>query len=270
VRFELDASTELAGAQVSVTSPLTEPEADSHNPVPVDVSVPEGTPPGTYEVVLTATAVGEGDVIIHKPRGRKVRPGGVERRIGTMQFRVVAPPPPPVVDPPVQPPPHVPGDPAVPPPDVPVTPPVVAPPPSLPPDEVPQAKRARLRLSLVALPRHAYSGGYARYRVVVRNVSRVAAIRTRVCERLPASVQFVRASRRVRFVGRELCFDRGRLRGGRALAARVVVHVDTDARPGLVRARATASAANADRARARARMRVLRRPTPPRSAPVTG
>jgi hypothetical protein len=160
------------------------------------------------------------------------------------------------------------GETVVPPPAGP-TPGPVGEPPAPVPAQV-EAPRARFRLSLVALPRHAYSGGYASYRVVARNVSHQPAVRARICERLPGRVQFVRASRHVRFAGPELCFGRRRLPGGSALTARVLVHVDTDARPGLTSARATATAANADRARARARMRVMVRAVAPRRAPVTG
>jgi hypothetical protein len=265
VRFDLAASSELAGAQVTLGDDSLSPGSDSHSAVPVRVSVPAGTPPGRYEVSLTATAVGDGDIIIHKARASKVEVGGVEHRTGTMAFRVVprTPPPPPPGDP-GEPPsePHE-GPGAPPPPTQPgARPPVGAPP------ETP--RRAHFRLSLLARPRHAYSGSYARYRVVARNVAGVAAVRARVCTRLPASVQFVRASRSMRFAGRELCFGRHRLAPGSALAARVVVHVDTDARPAVIRAHATATAANADRARARARLRVMRRALVPRPAPVTG
>jgi hypothetical protein len=91
-----------------------------------------------------------------------------------------------------------------------------------------------------------------------------------VCERLPARVQFVQATRRVTFRGRDLCFRRTRLGAGGSMAALVYVHVDTDARAGMAHASATATAANAHPARAHARLRVLRRAAPPHRAPVTG
>jgi uncharacterized repeat protein (TIGR01451 family) len=108
------------------------------------------------------------------------------------------------------------------------------------------------------------------YRVAVRNVSRVAALRTRVCTQLPSVVQFVRATAGVRFAASRLCFDRRRLAAGAQAAARLVAHVDVDAAPRLTRAHADAAAANADPVRARARMRGLRRPCRPRHVPVTG
>jgi uncharacterized repeat protein (TIGR01451 family) len=282
VRFQLAASSDLEGARVVLEEAALQPATDSSNAVGAVVSVPADTPPATYAVDLSATATGAGDPIIHTA-------DGVERRAGRMTFRVVAAPPsPPVPDPVVVPPP--PPDPVIvpPPPPDPVPDSVVAPPPPAdpvvaPPLPVPApvhappehrqprpAPRARFRLSLAARPRRAYSGGFATYTVVARNVSREPAVRTRVCETLPARVQFVRATRRVRFVGRDVCFDRRRLGAGASLATLVVVHVDTDARPGMARARATATAANADRAGARARLRVLQRVAPPRRAPVTG
>jgi hypothetical protein len=136
--------------------------------------------------------------------------------------------------------------------------------------DAPRAVRARLALSLTALPRRAYSGTNVSYLVTVRNASREPALRTRTCAQLPRVVQFVRAPAGVRFSGSRLCFSRRRLAAGAAAAARLVAHVDVDARPGMTRARATAAAANAGRVRARARMRVLRRPCPPRHTPVTG
>jgi uncharacterized repeat protein (TIGR01451 family) len=267
VRFELAASSELFGATLSLGDASLSPSSDSHNPVSVDVSVPAGTPAGTYSVDLTATAVGEGDIIVTKVRTSRVQSGGVERRVGRMTFQVVDPSPPPP-DPEPEPPagPHEP-PPVVVPPQVPDgTPPVGSPR----PHPHPRPRRARFKLSLVALPRHAYSGSYARYRVVARNASHVPATRTRVCTRLPATVQFVQASRPMRFAGRRLCFGRHRLSPGGHLAARVLVHVDTDARPGLIRADCVVTAANADRALARARVRVMSRPVVPRPAPVTG
>jgi uncharacterized protein DUF11 len=134
----------------------------------------------------------------------------------------------------------------------------------------PRAVRARLALSLTALPRRAYSGTNVAYRVKVRNVARVAALRTRTCAELPRVVQLVRASAGVRFAGSRLCFTRTRLAAGAQAAATLVAHVDVDAQPGMTRARAHATAANADPVRARARMRVLRRPCPQEHVPVTG
>jgi uncharacterized repeat protein (TIGR01451 family) len=174
-----------------------------------------------------------------------------------MQYRVVEPPPAPV---PV-------GDPPPPPT---ADPPAPIPPPVPVPIDTPRSVRARLALSLTALPRRVYSGSNVSYRLVVRNVSREPALRARVCARLPGSVQFVGATTRVWFAGSELCFDRARIAAGDEVAERVVVHVDVDAHPGMTRARATASAANADLSRARARMRVIRRPCHAQRAPVTG
>jgi hypothetical protein len=214
-----------------------------------------------YEVSLTATALGEGDTIIHKPRAGRLAVGGTEKRTGTMQFRVVDPPAPPV--PPA-------GDPP-PPPPVDDPPPLSPPPPPAPgPVDAPRAVRARLALSLSALPRRAYSGSNVSYQLVARNVSHDAAVKARVCVRLPGNVQFVRATALARFVGSELCFDRPRLAAGEEVAERLVVHIDVDAHPGTTRAHATAVAANAALVRARARMRVLRRPCRPQHAPVTG
>jgi hypothetical protein len=131
--------------------------------------------------------------------------------------------------------------------------------------------RAKLRLSLAATPRRAYNGTNASYLVIVRNVSREPARRTSVCVTLPRMMQFLDATRRMRFRGRSVCFERlSRLRRGDSFAARVRVHVDTDAWTGVARAAASAVAANANRVRARAELRVLRRPDERRAAPVTG
>lgn len=257
VRFD------LASSAGTVSRQTLEPAADSENAISVDVPVPAGTPAGVYEVSLTAAAVGEGDVIIHKARAGRLHVGGVETRTGTMTYRVVDPPPPAPPDPPVAPPP----DPAPPQTE---TPPTPAPIPVPLPVDTPRAVRAKLALSLDALPRRAYSGSRVSYRVVVWNLSAQPAVRARVCIALPSQVQLVRAPSSVRFSGSELCFDRKRLRPGAAAAERVVVHIDVDARAGMTHARATASAANAVLVRAHARMRVIRRPCPPRHVPVTG
>jgi hypothetical protein len=251
----------LASAAGAVSLQTLEPAADSHNAVRVDVPVPAGTPAGVYEVSLTATASGDGDTIIHKVRAGRVRAGGVETRTGTMTYRVVDPPPPPAaVPPPVAPPSSPPA----------ADPPLLPPAPAPGPVEAPRPVRAKLALSLEALPRHAYSGTRVSYRVVARNVSAQPAVRPRVCVGLPSLVQFVRATTSVRFAGSDLCFGRARLGPGAAATERLVVHIDVDARAGVTSARATASAANAALVRARARMRVIRRPCPPRHAPVTG
>jgi hypothetical protein len=247
VRFQ------LASPAGTVSRQTLEPAADSDNAVSVDIPVPAGTPAGVYEVSLTATAVGEGDAIIHKVRAGRLQAGGVETRRGTMTYRVVdppPPPPPPVAEPPAQ----------LPPPPAPVPGPV----------DTPRPVRAKLALSLEALPRRAYSGSRVSYRVVARNVSGEPAVRARVCVGLPSPVQFVRATTEVRFAGSALCFDRARLRPGAAVTERIVVHIDVDAPAGMTRARATASAANAALVRARARMRVIQRPCRPQRAPVTG
>jgi hypothetical protein len=249
----------LASSRGTLSRQTLRPETDSDSAATVDVAVPPGTPAGVYEVSLTATALGEGDTIIHKVRAGRLAVGGVEQRTGTMQFRVIDPPVPPAVDTPPPPPPPAPA--------------VDPPPPSFPaptPVDAPRAVRARLALSLGALPRRAYSGTEVSYRLVARNVSREPASRARVCMRLPGNVQFVRATTRMRFAGSDLCFDRPRLAAGAEVAERVVVHIDVDARAGSTRARATASAANADLVRARARMRVIQRPCRAQHVPVTG
>jgi hypothetical protein len=243
----------LSASEGALSQQTLSPAADSDNSLTVDVAVPAGTAPGDYEVSLTATAVGEGDVVIQKSRPGRLRVGGTQRRIGTMIYRVVAPAPasdPPAVDPP--PAPHA------------------EPPPVPLPVHAPHTARARLSLSLTALPRRAYAGTNVSYRVAARNVSREPALRARVCARLPPVVQLARATAGVTFAGSELCFDRPRLAAGAQVAARLVAHVDVDAHAGPTLARATASASNAALVRARARMRVLRRPCHTERAPVTG
>jgi uncharacterized repeat protein (TIGR01451 family) len=226
------------------------------------VSVPADAVPGVYEVELTATAPGGSDVVIFKSgtAARAEAPADrTQRRTGVMRFRVVATQPgdDPLAAPPVteqsRPPASTP---------VPGTPEPAAP--------VAPAPRAVLGLSLSALPRRAYNGDHASYLLVARNRSRLPARGMRVCETLPGRVQFVQASRRVRFAGRRVCFREKRLSPGASVAALVYVHVDTDASPGMARARASATASNAERARARAQLRVLRRAAAPRRAPVTG
>jgi uncharacterized repeat protein (TIGR01451 family) len=258
--FPLSASTELDGARVSLEHESIAPDADSDTRVDVDVAVPAGTPGGTYTVALTASAHSEdGGIVVTRRRAKVVAQEG-ERRVGTMTFRVPGPPahPDPAVAAAPEPEPRAPTVPAAAQPAAP-EPPVAA-----------VRSRARLRVWLSATPRRAHGGDHASYLVVARNASAVTARRTRVCQTLPGEVQFVQATRRVRFRGRRLCFGRARLGRGRSLVALVYVHVDTDARAGMAHAWATAAAANADSARARAGLRVLRRAAPPRRAPVTG
>jgi hypothetical protein len=267
--FGFTATSELDGASVSVDGQVIESGA---NTVPVHVAVPADAQVGTYAVTLLASASGDPDVIIHRQTlTSAIHNGGTVLRSGTMTFRVVAPPP--EVEEPTQTPAPAPA-PAPPPTPVPATsePPLGAVPPAMPPaaPAAPAAARARLRLSLTPLPRKAHSGDYVSYLLVAQNAAREPARRTRVCQTLPAHMQFVRASRRLRFRGRDLCFDRSRLTPGDALATLVYVHVDTDAPAGLARARAVARASNSDRAEARARLRVLRRAAVPQRAPVTG
>lgn len=262
--FGWSATTDLDGATVSVEQQAIEAGA---NPVDVAVEVPAGTPLGTYEVQLSATASGDPDVIINRQAvASGAQAGGTEQRTGAMTFRVVAPPP---DEPASSEPPQSRVDEPAPAAGTPL--PVAAPP--LPVPATPAAQRtprAKLRLSLTPLPRRAHSGDYVSYLLVARNAARQAARRTRVCETLPGRVQFVQASRPARFHGRDLCFDRGRLAGGDSLAAVIYVHVDTDAPAGMARASAVATASNAGRARARAGLRVLRRAAAPQRAPVTG
>jgi hypothetical protein len=257
----------LSASDGTVSQQTFQPASDSDSVATVDVAVPADTEPGDYDVELTATALGEDDGVIRKVRGARLHIGGSQTRTGTMTYRVVAPQPPvpPAVDPPSSPP-----APPDPPPVQHTETPPPAPVPVPVPVGAPRAVRARLALSLTALPRRAYSGTNVSYRVVVRNVSREPALRTRTCALLPHVVQFVRATAGVRFAGSRLCFDRRRLDAGAEAAAKLVAHVDVDARPGMTHARATAAAANAGRVRARARMRVLRRPCRPQHTPVTG
>jgi hypothetical protein len=240
--FDLGAASALPGAGLAVEAERFVPEEDSARGAGVRVDVPAGAAPGVYEVELTAAVAGRGDP---------------QRRRGWMRFEVVAAEqPPPVAHPP----------------PVASAPPVA--PPALPQPTVraaPRPARPRLALSLVAAPRRAFTGDRARYRLVARNLSpRATARRTRVCQRLPGRVQYAAATRRVRFVGRSVCFDAGALRPGERAGARIRVRVNVDARPGRARARAVVSAANARSARARASLRVVRRAQAPRAAPVTG
>jgi hypothetical protein len=259
----------LGSPDGTVSQQTLQPSSDSDSVVTVDVAVPADAAPGEYDVSLTATAPGEDDTVIHKVRGARYHVSASQTRTGTMTYRVVAPSPqPPAVD---APPPSVDPPPVVAPPAAQHTEtPPPAPVPVHVPVDAPRAVRARLALSLTALPRRAYSGTNVSYLVTVRNASREPALRTRTCAQLPRVVQFVRAPAGVRFSGSRLCFSRRRLAAGAAAAARLVAHVDVDARPGMTRARATAAAANAGLVRARARMRVLRRPCPPLHTPVTG
>jgi uncharacterized repeat protein (TIGR01451 family) len=262
-QFDLVASSDLDGAQLGLSQDTLEPEADSEKSVAVDVAVPADAREGTYEVKLTAGATGDSDVIVRRAMPTGAQAAGTEQRDGTMTFRVVAPPlaheePPAPAAPPAPAEPDVPAQPAQ--------------PAGVPPEQsVHQFQpRARLALSLTAIPHRAYTGDFASYLVVVRNASDEPAMRTRVCQALPGRVQFVQASRRVAFRGRRACFGRGRLSAGRSMVAVVYVHVDTDARAGMARASASAAAANADRVGARTRLRILRRAVAPRRAPVTG
>jgi len=204
--------------------------------VDVGVDVPAGAEPGVYLVELTAAVADRPDP---------------QRRRGLMRFEVVAPPlvaalPEPAASP-------------------------EEPPAALPQRTVARRPRPRLALSLRAVPRRAYTGARARYRLVARNLSaRAPARRTRVCQRLPGRVQYAAATRRVRFAGRSVCFRAGTLGPGGRASARIRVRVNRDARPGSARARAVVSAANARPARARASLQVVRRAQVPRPAPVTG
>jgi hypothetical protein len=240
----------LSSPDGTVSQTTLAPDASSDNAVTVDVPVAAGTEPGDYEVTLTATATGTDDTVIRKGRAARFHVGGVQTRSGSMGYRVVAPSPhPPAVDPPATveppaaaPPPAAPAH-TEPPPPVPVPVPV--------PVESPRAARARLALTLTALPRRALSGTDVRYRVVARNVSRVPALRTRVCVRLPRVVQLVRGVR---------CFARARLASGARMTAVLVAHIDIDFEGGTTLARATAHATNAARVHARARMRIREMP----------
>ena len=252
----------LAASEGTVSEQTFHPASDSDSTVTVDVAVPADTEPGDYEVSLTATAVGEDDILIHQVRRARLHVGGTQTRSGTMTYRVVAPSPDPPEEPPAEPP-------AV---DPPSTPPAPADPTPVQHTEMPPPVpvRARLALSLTALPRRAYSGTNVAYRVELRNVSREPALGTRTCAQLPRVVQLVRTTAGVRFAGSRVCFNRGSLAPRASATALLVAHVDVDARPGVTRAHATAAAANADLVRARARMRVLRRPCRPHHVAVTG
>ena len=255
----------LAASDGTMSQQTLSPDPNSDTTVTVDVPVPADTEPGEYEVTLTATAVGEDDTVIRKRRAGRLHVGGEQTRSGFMTYRVVAPRPHPQ---PTQEPPAPAPDPAPAPAEMPpateMPPPTVVPVPT--PVGAPRARRARLALSLTALPRRALSGTNVSYRVVARNVSRVPALRARVCAQLPRAVQFVRATAGVRFDGSQLCFARNRLAPGAAMAARLVAHIDLDAEGGLTRARARASAANASRVHALAPMRIVERPRRPGGA----
>jgi hypothetical protein len=248
--FELAASGDLPGARLSLEGATLAPEADSDNPVSVRIEVPAGAAEGTYRVKLTATAVGEPDVIVQK-RARKAV-AGTQQREGTATFRVVAPPrqePPPEPVPPGPGPEPVHPVPATPPP-APVPGPAV-PPAGPEPRPVTLPARAKLHLSLSAMPRRAHNGTNASYLVIARTVSRVPARNVRVCVRLARMLQFLGTSRRARVRGRSVCFARiARLVRGNPFAARIRVHVDTDAWTGVARAIGGAVAANASRVRA--------------------
>jgi hypothetical protein len=257
----------LTSPDGTVSQQTLQPRSDSDSVATVDVAVPADAEPGEYDVSLRATAPGEDDTVIHRVRGARFHVGAPQTRTGTMTYRVVAPSPQPSSDDPPPEPPVV----APPPPQHPETPPpALVPVPVHVPVDAPRAVRARLALSLTALPRRAYSGTNVSYLMTVRNASREPVLRARTCAQLPRVVQFVRATAGVSFSGSRLCFSRRHLAAGAAAAARLVAHVDVDARPGMTRASATAGAANAGLVRARARMRVLRRACPPRHTPVTG
>jgi uncharacterized repeat protein (TIGR01451 family) len=147
-------------------------------------------------------------------------------------------------------------------PDGPPTPPVV---PVHPPNIPAGPAGTRLRL-IKAGPATAGTGGRIRYTLRVRNLGEAAALKVRVCDRLPAGVSLVAGSDFHRS-GRSVCAAVGTVKVLRGRTLHLSVRV-TAAASGRLINRATATSRNAPTRRARATTRVLGPPPPP--PPVTG
>lgn len=170
----------------------------------------------------------------------------------TVTNRITCPPPQPPVTPPVTPP--------TPPP---VTPPAVAPPPVTPPQGgvlgTQRQGRPRLEIEKRASDRTVTAGDVVRFTIVVRNSGNAAALRLRICDRLPRDVTIVDRNGGTFVSGGRVCWRVRRLPAGATVRRVLVVRVDRDARPGTLLNRATVG-----RRRAEARVRV-RQPGPPPS-----
>lgn len=166
----------------------------------------------------------------------------------TVTNRITCPPPRPPVTPPV-----------TPPTTPPVTPPATTPPPQQGVLGVRRQARPRLGIEKHARPTTVTAGDTVRFTIVVRNTGNAAALRFRICDRLPRDVTVVDRNGGTLVSGGRVCWRIRRLRAGASVRRVLVVRVDRDARPGTLVNRATVG-----RRRAVARVRV-RQPGPPPS-----
>lgn len=245
---------------VTCTAPTVPPAADpdlpdaaSQRELTIVATVPPTSANGT---LLFNVATVSGDQTEPTPDPHPNR--------DTTQTLVVVPPTPPEPPvPPIPPIPPYPPDPVYPPqPDGPPTPPVV---PVHPPNIPAGPAGTRLRL-IKAGPATAGTGGRIRYTLRVRNLGEAAALKVRVCDRLPAGVSLVAGSDFHRS-GRSVCAAVGTVKVLRGRTLHLSVRV-TAAASGRLINRATATSRNAPTRRARATTRVLGPPPPP--PPVTG
>ena len=151
-------------------------------------------------------------------------------------------------------------------------PPVTPQPPTPQPPVTPQGDPvpAKLALTKRALRTVVKPGQLARFRLTVRNVSKVTAIKVTVCDRLPARTQYVAATRKVNFRGARACVNVGNLTADEAVTFTITLRVDRTAPAGRIVNHATATATNAASVNAQANVKVPRISAPRVHAPVTG
>jgi uncharacterized repeat protein (TIGR01451 family) len=111
------------------------------------------------------------------------------------------------------------------------------------------------------------SGDLIRYRLVVRNRGRVAALGLRVCDRIPRGESFV-AAPGVRLVGGRACWTIKRIGVGERRVLTITVRAQRTLNARRVRNVATARGRNAERVTASADVRI--HPTEVRPGGVTG
>ena len=119
--------------------------------------------------------------------------------------------------------------------------------------------RPRVTVSKSANKGAARPGQQIRYRILVRNTGDAIARRTRVCDRLPAALQLVRAPGARRLSARRHCWTVS-LRPGARASFRVIARMKPGASPGIKPNVATVNGAQIPRRRARAGVRAT--PTP--------
>lgn len=260
-------ATHTTGADGAATFDVTFPAAAST----VELTVAETQQPG-FELVTqgganavcsdrdehAAVPVVDDDSVPGRPAFRLLL--GKKQQVKCVVYNRPVPPTPPVT------PPEVP--PTTPPEAPPVTPPVTTPP-VTPPAAAPtppqggvlgtqRQGRPRLRIEKRASDSTVTAGDVVRFTIVVRNSGNVAALRLRICDRLPRDVTIVDRNGGTLVSGGRVCWRVRRLAAGATVRRVLVVRVDRDARPGTLLNRATVG-----RRRAETRVRVRQPGQPP-------